>query len=175
MPSVFTDSANRTWTIDITVGSNRRVLKTLGLNLINAAAASKEGETPLMTRLMLEPDLLVDVVYVLVQPQAEQRNVDDVGFGESIDGAALSRMHEAFWEALTDFFQASGRTEMVKAIRRQTQILNDATQRVGHRIDDYDVDVDAVLDESIRGNSATNSPASSAPTPTPGPSASSPG
>ncbi|MFW6335806.1 MAG: hypothetical protein ACOC3G_01575, partial [Phycisphaeraceae bacterium] len=91
MPHTFTDAADRMWTIPMTVGSIRRVENALGYNLANAAEPAEEGESPLLTRLAIDPALLVDVVYVLVQPQAEKQGVDDLQFGEAIDGDAYGR------------------------------------------------------------------------------------
>lgn len=174
MSHTFTDSQDRSWPIPVTVGSIRRVQKTLDLNLANAtepagcASGGNSGgggegnQSPLLTRLAIDPALLVDVVYVLVQPHAEERGVDDLQFGEAIDGEAYGRMAEAFWSALTDFFQGTGRTEIVRAIRRQTEILTEASRRAGDRIDALNVDIDAALDASMRGNSASKSPDDSA-------------
>ncbi|MFW5679523.1 MAG: hypothetical protein ACOCYE_02075 [Pseudomonadota bacterium] len=162
MPHTFTDAADRMWTIPMTVGSIRRVENALGYNLANAAEPAEEGESPLLTRLAIDPALLVDVVYVLVQPQAEKQGVDDLQFGEAIDGDAYGRLSEAFWGALTDFFLGVGRSDTVRAIERQTQILKDATQKAGDRIDRLEIDVDAALDASARGASALKSPADSA-------------
>jgi len=95
--ATFADAAGREWVVDIDVAALRRVRKRLDLNLMDAIG----GET--LGRLADDPVLLVDVLYVLCQEQAERDGISDEAFGRAMRGDALDAAAGAFLEALADF------------------------------------------------------------------------
>jgi len=122
----FKDCRERTWTVDATVGALKRVRDILGLNLADPMAATEADSIAPITRIDLDTILLVDVVYLIVKPQATEQGVKDEEFGAAIDGKALSAARDALMGALIDFFRQRGRTDVVKAIQTQMEIVNRA-------------------------------------------------
>ncbi len=61
----FNDTLGRTWTVTITVDAIRRVRSLLDINLLDAI----EGK--LLERLVMDPVLLCDILFALVQPEAQ--------------------------------------------------------------------------------------------------------
>ena len=62
--------------------------------------------------------LLVDLLWVLVQPQAEAQNVSDEEFGRSLAGDAIDRATKAFLDALVAFFPAQKRRLLEHALAK---------------------------------------------------------
>ena len=76
----FNDTLGRTWTVTINVDAIRRVRSLLDINLLDAI----EGK--LLERLVMDPVLLCDILFALVQPEAQAKNVSDEEFGKALGG-----------------------------------------------------------------------------------------
>jgi hypothetical protein len=113
MPS-FKDTSGREWLVTLNVAQVKRVRERLGVNL----ADLQEGN--LLTRLA-DPVLLVDVLFVLVQPQAEEKNITDEQFAAGLGGDTLADAATALLEALCDFFPQPTRL-MLRKVLAQTQV-----------------------------------------------------
>lgn len=110
----FEDAEGREWSLKITVNDIRRVRRILGEDLL------KDNVEQMLSRLMADPVLLVDVIYVLVKPQADNRDLSDEDFGRSLYGDALDRATQAFLDALTNFFP-SRRREILRRVRERAE------------------------------------------------------
>jgi len=118
----FKDAKGDDWDVVINGATIKRILDHLKVDLGRPLEAAG-GSMPLLTRLDTEIALLVDVIYVVCLPQADQREIEDVEFAERLDGEALYAAHEALLEALTDFFQSRRRPETVRAIGIQRKTV----------------------------------------------------
>ena len=154
----FTDTKSRTWTIELTIDSAKRVRSLLSVNLLELEA----GDPPLLTRLGTDVILLLDVIYCMVKPEADKLSVTDEDFGRALGGDAILAAQTAFYEELADFFRSLRRTDMAKAIEAQRKVIDLAVQRIETRIDKLDL---ANVVESTLGELSTSSPASSESTP----------
>lgn len=96
--SRFKDANHREWHLDITVNELRRVKKMVDLDLLDL----EEGRT--IARLANDPILLVDVLWILCEDQAQKEGITDEQFGRSLRGEVIEHATEALFEALTDFF-----------------------------------------------------------------------
>ena len=168
----FTDSAGRTWTISITVDAIRRVRDLVGVNLADVT----DGDPPLMTRLATDIVLLCDVIYAIVKSQADERGVSDEQFGQALGGDAIQAAHDAFWEALADFFRQLRRADQVRAIEKQQKLIGAAVAAADKQIEG--IEVERLIDQAMAegeppprwmeeqrgedGSSSGSSPASSA-------------
>ena len=163
----FTDVAGRIWSIDITVDAIRRVQGLCNINLADLTA-SGSGDQPLLTRLETDIVLLCDVIFSLVQPQAERQGVTDVDFGRSLGGEGIAQAHDAFWEELRDFFQKLRRHDQARAIDKQIDLVKATVAAVDQRIND--IDPRKLVDEALTSmplGSASSSRASSVSIPVP--------
>ena len=168
MPT-FTDTKGHTWDIHVTAGTIRRVQRLLDVDLGDLAS----GTPPLLPRLEVDDGFLVDVLYCVLKPLADNLAVDDQAFAERLDGEALSLAHTALMESLADFFRGRGRLYAVAAIDRQAATTSEAIRRAVDAINSPQMDrtLQNRLDE-IRPTpgkpvaSALPSPASD-PSPTP--------
>ena len=127
----FKDSKGTAWDLQITVEAIKRVKSALGIDLGNV----HQGEPPQSARLDTDVVLLIDVIYILLRPQAEAKGISDVEFGESLGGDAAFAAREAFWRSLIDFFQRFHRTDAVAAITKQLDLVNHVIQWATQEID----------------------------------------
>ena len=170
----FKDNAGRTWTVTLNVWAVKNVRDALGVDLLDLGADAKD-DNGLLYRLIADPVLLVDVLYVVCKDQADEANVTDEQFGRAMAGDAIDGATKAFLEELADF------TPSPRDRARARKVI-DATWKLIDRAQDVlDARADAELDRaaeaallalsgaegSALGSSSGNSPASLEPTPVP--------
>jgi hypothetical protein len=162
----FNDNAGRTWTVTVNVDAFKRVKTMLSVNLMEAV----EGK--LLERLVADPILLCDVIYVVCKPQADTASVTDVQFGQAMGGDAIDLATTALLEELCDFFPQGRRTLLRKALEKLQRFQKLAYKTAGERLDSPEMEqkLQAILDNSM--SSVLNSAGSSEPTQAPSPSVS---
>jgi hypothetical protein len=110
------------------VDAIRRVRSVLNINLLEAI----EGK--LLERLITDPVLLCDILFVVIQPQAITHGISDEDFGRSLGGDVLDVATTALLEELVDFFPSAKRTVFRKALAKLKQLetlaIETATQRL---------------------------------------------
>ena len=126
----FNDNAGRTWTLAINVDAVRRVRSIVNVDLLEAV----EGK--LIEKLVGDPILLCDVIYVICKPEADQRSITDEDFGRSMAGDAIDNATTSLLEELVDFFPKSRRALLTKALGKFRQLETKAIQLVDMQLDD---------------------------------------
>ena len=135
----FSDNAGRTWTLAVNVDAVRRVRSIVNVDLLEAV----EGK--LIEKLVGDPILLCDVIYVICKPEADQRSVSDEDFGRSMAGDAIDHATTSLLEELVDFFPKSRRALLTKALGKFRQLETKAIQLVDKQLDD------PMLEEKVLG------------------------
>ena len=124
----FSDTQGRPWTITLNVDAIRRVRSVLNINLLDAI----EGR--LLERLITDPVLLCDMLFVVIQPEAIAKGISDEDFGRSLGGDVLDVATTALLEELVDFFPSAKRIVFRKALTKLKQLetlaIDTATQRL---------------------------------------------
>jgi hypothetical protein len=160
----FTDSAGRTWEVTVNVGAVRRVRDTLGVDLMDVAGGD------LLDRLADDPVLLVDVLYVLVKPQADAKSVSDEDFGRAMVGGVIDEAASALMKELLDFFPSAQRARaLAKMLRKMEEQQAAVTAAVAalKPLSEAEAATETPRQEAGRpGDSSGNSPAPAASTPT---------
>lgn len=144
----FTDAANRTWSIGLTLGTAMAVKDKLGVDLLQPEV----GDPPLLTRLGTDEMLLGEVLCALLEDQFEKYGLSEADVKKAFDGATLLAAQDAFYAELIDFFQNRGRTDRSTAAAKQQAMIRKATEAVTMRIDEMDID------EAISGAMSGTSP-----------------
>jgi hypothetical protein len=108
----FKDNAGRTWTVTVNVDAVKRVRSLLDVNLLEVV----DGK--LIERLAADPVLLCDVLYALVKPDADAKQVTDQDFGRGMAGDAIDLATTALLEELVDFFPQGKRRLLQKALAK---------------------------------------------------------
>ena len=156
--TAFFSAGGHRWTITLTLGELRR-LRATGPDLM----ALNEGNPPLALRLRTDPYLVGEILWTLLQPQLEERGVSEADFVAMLDGTALAAANGAFTEALLDFFQTLGRTDLAELLHTTARIFAQTLQTATLQIQQTDTP----------GPQSPSSPPAPAWTPGPGPSANS--
>ena len=178
----FTDSNKRLWKITVNGGTIKRVLDSpLKVDL----GKPLEGSPPLMTRMDTDVVFLIDLLYVILQPQIEALELSEIEFAEGLAGEALKAAHDAWMEDWADFFRALGRTDLAQAIVEQVRMIDETmakrTQSVTHvahavamKLDEANVpeEIEKAIKRLRLGRPSASSPRSPDATPSPEPSAS---
>lgn len=139
----FTDLKNRTWTLSLTIATAKRVKSLLadrGVDLLQMETTDSVSGIPLFTRLAVDIELLCDVIFACIQPQAVEAGVSDVQFGESLGGDVIFKARDAFFKEIIDFFRSLGRKEIVKAIQAQETLISNVVRRAEEKLENLDLD-----------------------------------
>jgi hypothetical protein len=104
--------------VSITVDTIRRVRTLLGKDLLSII----DGD--LYPQVVSDPVILVDLLFAICKPQADQLGVSDEVFGAGFSGEVLDRATEAFVEALVDFFPPK-RASLLRAMVEKMTSLED--------------------------------------------------
>jgi len=144
----FTDTAGRTWTLSLTLGTAMAVKAKLDVDLLQPEA----GDPPLLTRLGTDEMLLGEVLCAMLEKQFETHKVTDDDVRAAFDGQTLLAAQKAFYEELIDFFRSRGRNDRAKAVAKQMAMIDAAVTAIETRIDGIDVD------ETIAGAMSGESP-----------------
>ena len=144
----FTDTAGRTWTLSLTLGTAMAVKAKLDIDLLQPEA----GDPPLLTRLGTDEMLLGEVLCCLLERQLETHKVSEDDVRAAFDGQTLLAAQQAFYEELIDFFRSRGRNDRAKAVAKQMAMIDAAVTAIETRIDGIDID------QTIRGAMSGESP-----------------
>lgn len=150
----FTDTSGRVWSLVLNVDVIRRVRSLTSINLLDAV----DGQ--LIERLITDPILLCDILFAVVQPEAQQKSVSDVDFGRALGGDVLDAATTALLEELVDFFPSAKRELLRKALRKLRQLEEIALQTAHQKLDSPELEarMRAAI-ESTHGHSSGSSPA----------------
>lgn len=133
----FTDCEGRTWRVRITVDEVKRCREQLGIQILDAT----NPQADLCGRLSTDPELLVNVLYVVCRQQADERGLSDEQFGRSMAGDAIWEASTALLEAVADFFPSPAqRAARHKLIERSTRIVRLLERRLDEVASDGEID-----------------------------------
>lgn len=93
----FTDNAGRSWTVEVNVSAIKRARTLAGVDLLEGLEGS------FIERFSRDPILLVDALYAVCKPQADERSVTDEEFGSAMAGDAIDHATQALLEELVSF------------------------------------------------------------------------
>jgi len=157
----FTDNAGRTWSLAIHVDAIKRVRGTLDVDLMSAV----DGK--LLERLVADPVLLCDVLFVLVQPEAEAHNISAADFGRALGGDAIDQATKALLEELVAFFPLGKRRLLQTALDKYRALEQRALEVAEQRLASPELAAELERHLQTLGSWSGSSPASSASTPDP--------
>jgi len=157
----FNDNAGRSWTVAMNVWALKRVRDSLGVDLLDLGDADGKPEDQLLYRLVADPVLLVDVLYVACKPEADERQVGDEDFGKAMAGDAIDHATKALLEEIADFIpNPRDRARARKVIEATWTMIDRAQDVLDGRVD---ADLEKGMAEALAtlGGGSTSLPASS--------------
>ena len=150
----FTDATGRTWAVNIDVTTIRRLRSALDVNLLDMV----EDEGKLLAQLLTDPVLLVDMIYVICKPQADQHNLTDEDFGRALVGDAIDRATDALLEALSAFFPSQRGALLRRLVEKTRKTMALAYQVASKQLDGLEITEADIV--SRLGSLSTKSPGS---------------
>lgn len=165
--TVWTDAAGRTWSTAINVNAIRRARDLAGVNLLEVF----DGD--LLARLADDPVLLVNTLYAVCKPQADERNLTDEQFGELLVGDTIELAAAALVQGIADFFPQDRRAVLLRlwaaTLRTRTESIRMATAKLDSPLVNQAIDAairqaSDAIDQRLRsfGDLSGSSPESSA-------------
>ena len=127
--AIWTDAENRTWSTAISVNAIRRVKELVGVNLLEVF----DGE--LLARLADDPVLLVNTLYAICKPQADERDVSDEAFGELLVGDRIEEATTALVRGINDFFPKDRRAVLDRLWAATKRTRTEAIQMATDKLD----------------------------------------
>ena len=158
---MFTDNEGRDWEVKITVATIKRVRDLIGVDIYQAVGAE------MLTELITDPVKLVDILYAVLKPQADERGVSDEQFGESLGGDAVADATQAFLEELVEFFPKPKRALLARVLEKSKELDEKGMVMMGKILDHPDLDI--AMDQAMKDLSGSVLESSES-TPTPSPS-----
>jgi hypothetical protein len=115
----FKDTKGRTWSVEITVASVKRVKSLVGVDLY---ALADDGLKPLGV-LLADVLKLMDVLFVLARDEKGAPPESDESFAEALAGDVLGDAADAFVDALIDFFPRARARKALAAVRNKSKAV----------------------------------------------------
>jgi hypothetical protein len=156
----FKDRAGRTWDIEGTYLSYSRVKSHTGVNLFDVASEERKCLAQIA-----DPFTLGQVIWSLVEPQAESRGVSPEQFYAEFDGTVLEAASKALIDEMVFFCQPRARKILGAVVEKARKAEEVAAAVIDQRMPEIEAAIDEEINRLISGSSATSSPASSASTP----------
>lgn len=142
----FKDKTGREWIIDLDVVTCRAIKKSHGVDLANY----HDGNAHRV--LWSDDEKLVNVLWDLVEAQAQREGIDAESFGKSLNGDALAAALDAIQAAVVGFTRPD-RRELVRQIQaKASQITAKMIAKAAAEISSERTDarLDAALDKAVR-------------------------
>lgn len=136
----FRDSEGREWSVSVTIYDWRRIKKELGIDLLD-----HQHIVRLRNDVMSE----VDVLWMLCELQAKEKQITDEAFGRSLGGDAIEEAHSALDEAMIDFFPKRQRETLRGLLAKMNQARDRAASMVEAKLPALDVLMEAKLAEAL--------------------------
>jgi len=167
----FNDNAGRTWSLTLSVWTVKKVRDLLGVDLLDlggeSATGSSDKKPGLLFRLIADPVLLVDVLYVVFKDQADSAGITDEQFGRAMGGDAIDAATKAFLEELADFTPSPRDRARARKVIATTWAMIDKAQDVLDARAEKDLPAAVEALTRTLGSSFGSSPDSSESTPAP--------
>jgi len=157
----FTDTKDRVWKVEITVATIKRVRDLIDVDIYQAVGAE------MLTELITDPVKLVDILYAVLKPDADERGVSDVEFGSSLGGDAVAEATQAFLEELVEFFPKPKRALLTRVLEKSKELDEKGMVMMKKILDHPDLDI--AMDQAMKDLSGSVLESSES-TPTPSPS-----
>lgn len=115
---IFTDTADRPWTLDLNYQEVQRLAAATEINLLTVL---DPGDATLQ-RLTDDVEFLVDLIWAICEPQARERQIGDEEFGRGFSGDVLDRAADALIQEIASFFPRRRRELLLKMWGRISEI-----------------------------------------------------
>lgn len=142
----YRDTEGVEWTVSVNIAALKRVQTLAGVDMLRPT----DGDPPPIVRLDRDIACLVDCLFAIVRPQAEQREISDEAFAERLGGQAVADARSALMDELQRFFLEAGRRDVASMIDRQNTLVALALEHEMKTIEDPEIET-ILIDQIRRG------------------------
>jgi hypothetical protein len=158
----FKDLRGDEWDVAVTVAGIKRVREHLKVDLLGVL----DGE--LLGELLKDPILLVDIIYVLCEDQAQKRSISDEDFGRAMAGDPIEAATQALLDEIVAFCPSPrDRASLGRVLQATNRAMDQARNRMEEKLTDEQLDQLFEKHLSPAGDSSGSAPESSESTPVP--------
>ena len=125
----FRDNDGREWTVAINVGSMKRIRDMAGVDVFGG------GLPAFVEDVTANPVMLADVLYAVIQPQAEKREVTPELFAEAVAGDVIEHAADALLSELVDFFPKARREILKKILETSKEVEAEQFRRLAETVE----------------------------------------
>lgn len=142
--ALWTDAQGHSWTTAINVNTIKRVRELAGINLLEVF----DGQ--LLNRLSENPELLVNTLYAVCKPQADEQSVTEEAFAERLVGDAIELASTALVQGLIGFFPKDRREVLRRLWTATGKAQTEAIRLVTNKLDAANIDatIQAVMERA---------------------------
>lgn len=141
--TAFTDAQGRSWQLELNVTTIKRVRALAGVDLLSIFTGS------LLEQIYSDPVILCDILYAMVKPEADSRDVSDEDFGRALRGEAIDRGTASLLEEVANFSRSPKEQAILRAVLRKINQRIEAVQVLQmSRIESGELD--ALMDEALK-------------------------
>ena len=154
--------AGYTWSIEITIGTVRRIKAATGVDLLDPITKDENGvPASSISRALTDEWVSIEMIRAACDHEIAKHGMTDDQFFEQLDGATLAAAHGALLEAIADFFLARGQTHRAEEVRQIRITIQAAYEKARAA-------VEAAGEKARTGEPSSDAPGSSESTPTSG-------
>lgn len=131
----FKDAKGDEWSLNISAGGCMRVRDDCDFDMMDCIVG--EG----LTKLAMDPVLLMKVAWALIAPQAKERDIEVEEFADTrVEGETFGAITVALEEALVSFARSPALKRMLQTARAKSKEMEDAIAEAGiERLEGIDV------------------------------------
>jgi len=133
-PAAWIDSLGRVWSTAISLNTIKRVRELVNVNLLEVF----DGQ--LLNRLSGDPELLVNTLYAVCKPQADERGMSDEAFGELLVGDASEEATTALVQGLISFFPKDRREVLRRIWTKTGKLTAESMALITAKLDSANID-----------------------------------
>ena len=142
----FMDTKNRQWNLAVTVSSVKRVRELLDVDILGLL---DDDNKAVLRALSTDDIMMVNVIFAIIKPQADELGIDDVDFGECMAGDAIANAYIAFTEELANFSRNPNTRRLLgKALAKVTEVQDKLAGIAEARIDSGEID--RIVDNEVK-------------------------
>lgn len=145
--ATFKDADGNKWVLRITIGSNRRVMDAIALDLNDT---SDDGG---LFKALASADLLGQLLWHLIAVQAEKNGITEDQFADALDGDVIEDAIKALKVAYINFSRPGSRKRLERMFLRMEQLGEAVANQAIETLEDPKLEKEILAEMSKAGTS----------------------
>ena len=127
----FSDKNGKKWTIDVNLGTARRVLSGCGVDLLHLIDINEEkSDMSGLDRIASDPFLLFQVIYILCERQVNQSGIGEDEFAELFDSDSIQAATDALVQEVINFSHPAKRKMLTVVYSKMVALREEQTRHL---------------------------------------------